>query len=198
MHQPVDDDDILGTAIRTKAILLAEYFITLSLYHGNGVNVNYHDIAELEKLKDNEFLYVKERKLSGEDAMVYLMDKFISVNFIRLTSYVLRWHTCFEYAPDNYLTVELGYSAPGVVDFVCVEVTNHGEITTNYVLYDDNELIIHNDTDTVKFYETVENIIKMFITDKNKGTLDDMCRHFSEKLGAPHVHVPIESSVTFS
>ena len=202
MHQPVDDNmSELDIAVKEKTMLMAEYFIKLSMYHNNGVNAYLKNMNVYDKLLDNEYFYVKKRTTNC-DAMVYLMDKHVMSNQIRLSEYEVRWFTSYQYEEGKYLSVEIEFNGQGRAISACIEITDYASHLMNYILWEDASFTQHDRLMAVvdgvsNFFNDVDGIIRIFVDKKNKVILDDFNRVYSEKIGAPHIHVPLEASALF-
>ena len=201
MHQPVEDfnmNPLLEKAIKRKAELICEYFIKLCLYYGNGVNISYESNDQYSRIKDNEYLMLKRRSANVNTAMVYLLDKYISDSCISPSLYDVKWIGTYQYLNiskpniNNFLTIEIEYNNHIPVYFL-LEILDHESGVDKYIIYDHGELIMEVNDKPDQFFNIVDDIIKMFHHNKNMFIIDDLNKFYSERIGAPDIHVPINS-----
>jgi hypothetical protein len=199
MHQPVEEADRLyvskpvEVAAREKTKLLCEYFIYLSLYQGNGVNVTYCTNHRLDRLQQCEYFMVKRRQLTFNTAMVYLLDKYISFHNIKISGYNVRWGTSYEYEENKFITFEIEYNTKGEATYYSIEITDYVTNKNGTVIYDNNVLSIYMSCLLIDFFNEIDRIFNVFQTQRNKAQLDKLQREFSERIGKPDVHLPIET-----
>lgn len=200
MHQPVEEANKLHVsksvevAVREKTKLLCEYFIYLSLYHDNGVNITYGSNHKLHRIKHNEYLLVKRRQLTINTAMVYLLDKHIDYHNFKISSFNVKWGTSYEYDENCFLTIEIDYDTKGEPTYYSIEVCDYTKNKHNLVIFDNNNISIYVNGLLSEFFNEVDRIFKLFVSNRNKYVLDKVNKEYSEKIGDPRIHMPIETS----
>lgn len=200
MHQPIEHPVVLNVsrpvelATREKTRLLCEYFIYLSLYYENGVNVTYGTNHKLDRLKQCEYFIVKRRQLTINTAMVYLLDKHISYHNFRISGYNLKWGTSYEYEDNKFISIEIDYNTQGEATYYSIEISDYNGSKRDFVIYDNNVLSIYISGLLPDFFTEVDRVFKLFISNKNGIYLDRLNKDFSEKIGNPNIHMPIETN----
>jgi hypothetical protein len=184
----------MDSAVRRKAQYIAEYFIKLCLYLGNGVTVTNNSRRHINRLQQNDFLYVKHGRHMHGYAMVYLLDKYIDHSVIKLDVCPVIWFANFKYDDDKYISVELEYGQNGECKSVYLELVDSDELESSYMMIKQNvvfvsdfeHILTYND-----FFDEFESKVKAMRDAQNTGVIDTMNRFYSEKIGDPDVHLPL-------
>lgn len=188
----------MNAAIRNKSVLLAEYFIKLCMYMDNGVSVYYEKRSYINKLKTNDFLFVKHRHRMPNDSMVYLLDKHIEHAMLKLNIAPLSWYASYLYDRDKYITCDLEYDISGNPKSTLLELVNN--VTNEIIsLHVGENIVFYSDKDEVmgfsQFFDEFEDKVKLYKRKNNFYVLDDFDRDFAERLGAPEIHVPLDDDL---